>query len=687
MNNIYLRRKNKVIVNTIGPKATKAQLATINANIESLGYVLHTSVMNELRKEHLDEFHKELVNTLSEMKGVRNYKPIYPNFPTQVMEMEESELYLNAMVQYFHDWVADVTGDSSFIWAPSYEKITRNKLKDKVKLTVIILGTLAEFTKMMDGLISSNTSISDTDKKDITWYLSNNGFKLPEKIPHKEILAFVGGMAIDKGIDVSNNFKTATDVLRLAVAMSGGDVSLAENTKFRNFKRSERRGLLSMLENCGEINEDMVRHYGKWLRLGEKLHPGERKDLKKVTVGFNTIRDKKLFYSFETYNFTTENLISIGDASVVEHLKKRPGMYARRLDELLRKVDAKSTILKGFNAIATKVSTPVLLQTRAHFLGRDLSDLRVFFPKGNLAKAQAIKNELTRIPTGSGNDIVKICDSALIERFAKLPKLGTCRIDDSLKECLVPFSQRSASKSLRTIVRGSKLPFGKGGDTVRFFIWWKEGDDRADLDLSAVFYKEDWTVGSYITYYNLKDSVFKACHSGDKTSAPNGACEFIDIDIPSCLKHGGRYVVMSVNSFTRQKFSDLPECFAGWMLRQEPKSGEIFEPKTVLDKLDVTSQTTAVVPMILDLQECKVIWADTGLKVGHRRSNNIHSNLDNIGLFGKAFTQLTKPNLYDLFTLHVKARGKVAKEGDKVQKVYDLEDAFEIEKIMSEYLK
>lgn len=55
-------------------------------------------------------------------------------------------------------------------------------------------------------------------------------------------------------------FKTATDVLRLAVALSEGDVSLASSVRFKKFNRAERRFLLGLLEQCGNITEDMLRY-------------------------------------------------------------------------------------------------------------------------------------------------------------------------------------------------------------------------------------------------------------------------------------------------------------------------------------------------------------------------------------------------------------------------------------------
>ena len=63
--------------------------------------------------------------------------------------------------------------------------------------------------------------------------------------------------------------KTSTDVLRVAVVMSGGDVSLAANTKFRRFKRPERRFILDALEAIptSACTEDMMRRPEVWKRL------------------------------------------------------------------------------------------------------------------------------------------------------------------------------------------------------------------------------------------------------------------------------------------------------------------------------------------------------------------------------------------------------------------------------------
>ncbi len=128
---------------------------------------------------------------------------------------------------------------------------------------------------------------------------------------------------------------------------------------------------------------------------------------------------------------------------------------------------------------------------------------------------------------------------------------------------------------MRTLVRGSKVPL-PDGNVVRFFLWWKNGTSRTDIDLSAVLYDAEFNYLDVVSYYNLKN--FGGHHGGDIVDAPEGAAEFIDLDIERTRSGGVHYVVMSLNSFTEQPYCDLPECFAGWMSRKHANSGEIFEP-------------------------------------------------------------------------------------------------------------
>ncbi len=146
---------------------------------------------------------------------------------------------------------------------------------------------------------------------------------------------------------------------------------------------------------------------------------------------------------------------------------------------------------------------------------------------------------------------------------------------------------------------------------------------------------------------------------------------------------------MSINSFTNQPFCDLPECFAGWMARTHADSGEIFEPKTVQNKIDVASDTKICLPLVIDLVEKQVIWTDIALKK-YPTWNNVANNLSGTSLILRAMTNLTKTTLYDLFSLHIKARGESVSDENEADNIFSTDKGitpFNLEIIASEFMK
>lgn len=701
-NTIYLRRANKLIIESSESEGqrqlSKTILATALKNVEALGYTFSNELIQavkQLSKEQFEALYTQLIHDLKIMLGAHvAYKPMYPGFPLQVMEENEADLYLNAIIYYLTHVTAEHLDQSS---------VERPPLLEHKKLKVIGLGTKQAFQTLIRQMIEAKGSISQTDKEDIDTVLEHADACdvdaiLPAEIPFKENVGFVVASLLkheQANMErIGLYFKTASDVLRLAVAWSDGDVSLALASPFRKFKRRERRLLLSLLEQCGSITEDMLRYKDRWIRLGEILHPSEYKHrYPRCQEAFDILRNNK---PYSTFNGSVELAFQYRNVwSLIDLLSQRPGEFARRLDHLLRITEDEVYVVLAFSEVVGQVSTPVLLQVKQHFAQRnEPQDLRVFFPKGNVAKAVAIPDELPYIDEVICRDVVQLCEQELVTRFATLPPLGKTYVDPRLHHYLVPFSQRSASKALHTIVRGSRVPMDEG-DTIRFFNWWREGvvngqsTGRVDIDLSAVMYDENWNYVEHISYTNLRSSKYKAVHSGDIVAAPQGACEFIDLHIPSIVNYGGRYVVATMLSFTSHPYCDLPECFVGWMMRKKPGSGEVFEPTTVSNKIDVTADTQIAIPVILDLVERTVIWTDLALSRHPELNNNVEGNRKGMVLMGKALTTLRKPALHDLFLLHAKARGELVNTMDEADTIYSVEQGvtpYDIEQIMAEYL-
>jgi hypothetical protein len=730
---IYLAKSRKIIVQGNGERpASSAAVASFNRNLISLGFVCSqelTGAMAGLSEEDLGDLYRQVVPVLQKMTGAhRTFRPMYPNFPDQVMEASDLELYLNAIAHYWAAAVRDVAQGRPRLfggrlvegaagtpisietltvplqWLPEYAVENREALPEQeVSLKVIDLGDQDDFWRVFTRLAGSNGSLSESDKAVVQWFVENQRegipLYLPPTIPQKENLTFLVGSLLKHEIPtyLTPYLKTATDVLRVAVVMSSGDVSLATPGKLRRFKRTERRFLLDALEDIPAITEDMLRRPEVWKRLGRELRPGDYASrYPKTLKAFDVVRNDE---AFETFNGKVEaGLIHQDVTAVTELLKTRPGDFARRFDHLLRTSGERAEVaLNGFKDVAHKVSTPVLLQVHAHFKNRDrATDHRAFFPKGSVAKVQVIDETLPPLPAiklaeGEPLDkhIARFVRETLVRRFKSLPSLGKVYVDEGLRSQNVPFAQRSASKSLRTISRGSRLALPIC-DTLRFFVWWMEPEgERTDIDLAAVFFSSEWKRLGDVSYYNLKE--WGSAHSGDITSAPKGAAEFIDLHMPTVQEKGVRYVSMVIYSYTQQAFKDLPECFAGWMARQKVQSGEIFEARTVRDKIDIAGDTTVNIPLIIDLQEKQVVWADIAL-TSRGPINNARKNGESLVLMGKAVTGLVKPTLYDLFDMHAEARGTARcseatqSDADTVFSQHKGITPFDADRIMSEFM-
>ena len=686
---LFLRRRSKVHVPMGTGGATHAQVASAVREIATFRCVLSEPLIEQiglLSATELKYWLRDIIEVLRRRSGAHvHHRPFYPDFPEQVLTASEAELYLNAVMHYL-----------TLRRLPATEESRPPLLEGNFMPWVIEPGSLPEFESLLEPLVSSRTSLSEEEAADVMWFIreyKSDVFRLlPEVVPFREIRAQVGGALIlhvpgDARVDafLEQNVETATDVLRLAIALNGGDVSLATaTTRFKAMKRSMRRRLLSLLDQIPNATEDVMRQAERWKRLAEVLHPGDYAD--KYPRALAAITAARRNEAPASFGSRVETLFAQRDiAELVSVLQSRPGEFARRLDATLRRATEPEPVLDAFEAVAPQVSTPVLLQLLAQSRAPRPLPLRAFTPKGSFAKVYGIKDDRELLAPEVLARAARICEDALVTRFATLPPLGRCYIDPQLREYRVPLAQRASSKSLRTLVRGSRLPMP---DTrfIRLFLWWKNGRSRTDIDLSAAFFDANFVFRETVAYYNLRD--YGGCHSGDIVDAPEGASEFIDLDLDVLVEKGIRYVVTSINSYTQQPYCDLPECFAGWMARTDTASGEIFEPRTVFDRIDIASDTQICLPFVMDLQELRVIWADLGL-TSAPRWNNVGNNLSGISLMLRALVHTPRPDLETLFDLHVRSRGERVASAQHAQAVFAPDQGitpFDTDLIRSQFL-
>ena len=575
---------------------------------------------------------------LSSGSASTEYRPFYPDFPIQVRTASEATLLINAALHY----LGDVVGVRIL---PDYRPSPREPLPgDDGALTELGLATAQDLERIVADLIAQATPFSAQDRADLT-ALRDFGPEAAPRVAVKENLAVL--TVIFPDLDFSACYRTVTDVLRLAVALAGGDVSLAEPCRFPSFSRAQRRRLLGLLDAVGQVQdsrdsaEEMARRCERWKRLVRHLRPGDyARRFPRAAALLHQVASGEAEAGFTS---CLEEALARRDVDgALRLLSARPGVFARRLNHLLRLCAddaARERVVAGFARVAPEVSLPVLARLWEYFSspGPDALPWRVVAIKAATgAKTTLIPS--TRRPGPADAAVVHAVEEALRRRA----HLGRIAVDQGMYEgYTAPVGLRSASPGMRTAGRGTLLPLPKG-ETIRFFLHWHdlpenpaeasgpagpaaaEGspDTRVDLDLSAFFVSEDFTRTEQIAYYNLRSTA--AVHSGDLTSAPDGAAEFIDVTLAEALRQGWRYVVMTVHSFSHHRLSEVPECWAGAMARgADPQSGEVFEASTVMQRLDLVSPTFNATPFVIDLAERRLIWWDLPVGVGEHQVANL----------------------------------------------------------------
>lgn len=679
---------------------TLAVAMSLNAEMMTLGFAMSEKLFKTvciLPIQQISTLANELIDQLRELKGAHVvHVPMYPNFPEQVIAASDLTLYKNAMTHYW----------SNGQWKPEYHKLPKTFSFEETKYKEIDVTNEENFKKIFTQLLMANDSLSAQDKSIIEWFMLNytqSELTFPEDIPFKENKCVITAIMLLQNKDTSALISNSTDILRMVTYLSEGDVSLSSNTKFVSLPRSVRKELIKQLEHVIS-EEDIGRHKNKWKALLHGLHVGDYS--KKVYDIASKLRNNQ---ALESFYGRLEYLLNTQDISAaITLLKTRPSEYARRLDHLLRLTSTKKKrplarilenkkpnplqekVVSEFLAVSDQVATRVLLQLLGHLGRRNIkANKRVVFPKGNTQKAVVLRQTVAALDATTIETLIEGIKARLVTHFANQESLGKVWIDPQLIDCPLPTQQRSTSEGLINVARGTHLPISntKEQNTLRFFIYWV----GRDIDLSATFHYDDYSIMENVSYTNLRSKNFQACHSGDITSAPNGASEFIDVTIDGALNKGARYLTMNVLVYSGPTFSEHETCFAGWMMRSKPKSNEVFDPKTVTQKIDLQANSRNAIPVVFDLLTRKAIWTDISTSSSHfHGGNNVQSNRASIQETLEAVIDAKhKLSLYELFKLHAAARGQIVNTREDADTIFSLNEGvtpFDINLINSEYI-
>lgn len=441
--------------------------------------------------------------------------------------------------------------------------------------------------------------------------------KQPENIPVRENKAVINSVRLKNNSELLVD--TVTDVLRLAALLSGGDVSLQENTKFKNFNLQERKALMAALEAVIGLNKDKLgdvfKHREQFKQLSRKLGISRFIELKNAQEVFRVAREK-INLSFESK--LEKAFKSKNNKAVISLLENNPGLFVRTFNRLLlvATIGDLDAMTVSLEKILPKVSTPVIIGLRQYLSNRvEQKTNRVFINRKGTGKV--FKDEQPVLGAWITDSINALLDAEVTKR---LPE-ATYIINPDILTVAIPLSNRQTASGIGIMPRGSTDTFN--GEILRFFNYWRQKSERTDYDLSAVLLNEDFTSAGQLSYTNLR--LAGGVHSGDITSAEHGASEFIDIVVGAVT---AKYIVPQVNNFSGEDFDTVKESFFGYMERTEAEKGLPFEARTVKTKADMRGKNKVALPLVFIKEDdgtVTVKWLNAFLQ-GQFQGNSTENN-------------------------------------------------------------
>jgi hypothetical protein len=635
-------------------------IGTIISNLAYYGYTLSADALSALRETddaYIHQWWKIVDNVLSELTGDNkdiSSSIVYKNFPREVLSMSEEAYFINRILIYL--------GIPSDIL--SEEQAERKTLHDDIDLKVLHLSDDNTIAVILTDLLKQPSRWTQVQLETVitlSAYLSSTiGFS-PNiaSVPFKENMILFAKEAIRTGAVISIN--SPTDILRLAVGMSDGDVSLRTNSKFRNFSRQERRFFLSMLERSAKnLNDSVSSRKEVWKRFLRNLHPNDYRGQYPNVI---SIQDK-LYHnnSIESFNSLIETNIKDRNAYAIELAIKRPGDFLRRLQKMLAVFGEKAAIAFCKDAIPN-LSTIQLLKLKGYLFSVNERKYSIYPPKGNWSKLIIHPNALHVEQAYIDMILAAIVTEVASRINAKIP--GGVTLDESAYLIKI----KDNDSSLTDYGRGTKFKIPDNVNFIRTSSYWElEGGYAVWYDNAFNFYDESWKSKGTMAW-NSPSKILNngAVFSGDPLLSPESggrSGQMIDIYLDNLARSGVRYAVWSILCYSRKKFSEADCVMANLQWGEDAEAGKLFEPSRCQLRFPLNSDNLTSYIAYIDIKERVVVYMDASLK------SNVNSAIYNEKLLEEIMPAYTEyldciPSISDLFDHADEGDGALVTFSDK----------------------
>lgn len=583
----------------------------IQAELMKYGFIFSKECFDVLATQSegtLTEVYQDLCKGLNELFGSGGYEPIYRNFPQSVQNMSYEEFVINAICHYW----------SFGTWRPEDEGYLQREFKiEPVNFREIGLLTEVQFQNIFTDIIYSGDSISKWDKEIVDYFIDNN--LAPEfefsKITFKETKAYIGKRFLEAGKELP--VRSATDVLRIYAAYSGGDEGLKNSTKFKKPSAAIKRSLLKTLDGCYDLEESFKTYREPWLRVLFYLNPlttDNKTKFKNLAKWTSALRNEPK--TLQTFNSKVEAAIKNKDVKIFDLLEKRKGVFMRRLNQLYS--------VFGMDAIdkfiLSEPSFHQLIDVYNYFSDRSETKVRA------VVLANQTKSEVTTFGALEAIDpkVVEFIQARLKTAiyFRIKPTDKKVFIDRLLYYRPLATNNRASSFSLdsKSIGTVEKLP--DDGKIIRCYVHWV-GSSDIDLSGFVIFNGGNMEKVGWNGKHTLTNAI---TYSGDNTGHSAKNAEYLDLNVPELQKLGAEWVIVDARVYRGSTFDKWKGegVHAGWMKRNYPEANPQWLPETVENATKLSSDSNSAYLMAVHIPSKNLVYMDVAIN----NSNIVSSNDD-----------------------------------------------------------
>jgi len=616
-------------------------LATIALNIAYYGKGLSQEAFNKLKlldTDALVSWWEEIECNLKKITGAdKNMDKhiVYKNFPKEVLDKSEMEYWLPQILMYW--------GFPKELFCE--EEKARPKLADKKQPVILHLANDNNYetlNQIMKSIAKTPALWKKTEELAIKEFYT---FVNISDIAFKENMVSYAKYLLSKNIDIE--MKSATDILRLAAAMSGADPSLKVKFKFKSFPNKLRKMFLKSLDKMSNLEDDISSRKETWKRFLFGLHAKSDNKYKNVSRIVDLLYQDNL----NSFNSQVEKMLTNKDVKVLDLLSQRPGVFKRRLVHTIKLFGVQAAKRFVKKDVLSKLTIYQLVSLKAFLNQKNNNIFRTFPPKGNWSKLKIVTN--TKM---NKTNIKLVVDAIRAELSVRVPKVKI--LDSKLASVKLPSSGDTVKYP-----KGTEIFIPEDVKFLRISSYWQTVNNfTVWFDNGVNFFDSNWNGVSSICWNIPKVMDSKktvAAFSGDPVNsftADKKACQVIDIYMEN-LPEGIRYGVWNILCYSRVKFSQAKEVVGCLQWGNDPLTGKVFEPSRAQVTFPITGDYYSKFICVFDFLERKVIFLDANFKANVSSAQNNTLALQSImPAYMEHLNSI--PSVYDVFQDSVNKKSK-----------------------------